>query len=414
MLNLDVIEKLIAAHDAAPVRVNAAACLNAKHKARKCRECLVCPTDAIRLNGAHVAPDAARCVECGLCASVCPTAVFTVQESAVALLDAVAPYAHIEFACPHKPDLGTTRAPHVEGVQSVKCLARLSSELLVALAAEHAHVWLDDSPCAKCPIGARAHPYILAARDAAKRLLAAWHRDDTLRCYTDPDAGLSAYARRVPRVRAKNQALSRREFFSFFTRNAGYVVSTAVATALGNPPEASPSAAESVEHPLARALTKLGTPQTEHIASERLATIQVAASCTACGVCAKICPTRAMQFRTDARYYVLAVQPHTCLGTACNLCQLICPVDALTLTAGVAASALATREPQTLRSGALTVCSRCYASFAMEPGQVLCPICRASERRQHSLALDLFQQDAFARRETAETLTQPKPDLDEV
>ncbi len=385
MLTRNVIEKLIAAADAQPVRVNAAACLNARHKERHCDACLACPTDAIQLRGAQVELDSTRCVECGLCAAVCPTRVFTTQENDAAILNAVAACANVELACPRKTDFETTRAPKVAGARQVACLARLSPELLTALAAEHETVWLNDSPCADCPIGARAHPKILAARDAANRLLAAWQRSDAIRCYTDSALGA---ARKVARIGNPNQALSRREFFSFFRSNAGRAV---VAASLGGSPKADSSRAVPDSETFSRALAKLGTPAAETVASERLATIQVAESCTACGLCAKICPTHAMEFRADGGYYVLAIQPRACLGDACGLCALICPAHAITLTAGVARDALTVSDPAPLRSGALTICRQCNTPFAAEPGQSLCPVCREIEVKRAALTRGLFK-----------------------
>ncbi len=385
MLTRNVIEKLIAAADAQPVRVNAAACLNAKHKERHCDACLACPTDAIQLRGAQVELDSARCVECGLCAAVCPTRVFTTQENDAAILNAVAAFANVEFACPRKTDFETTRAPKVAGARQVTCLARLSPELLTALAAEHETVWLDDSPCADCPIGARAHPQILAARDAANRLLAAWNRGGVVRCYADSELGA---ARKVGRIGNPNESLSRREFFSFFRSNAGRAV---VAASLSGSPKADSDRVAPDSETFSRALAKLGTPAAETVASERLATIQVAESCTACGLCAKICPTHAMEFRADGGYYVLAIQPRTCLGDACGLCALICPAHAITLTPGIARDALTVSDPAPLRSGALTICRQCNTPFAAEPGQALCPVCREIEAKRAALTRGLFK-----------------------
>jgi ferredoxin len=378
VLSLEIIEKMIAASNARPVHVNAAACLNAKHKDRHCDLCLACPTDAIRLNGAQAELDAARCVECGLCAAVCPTGVFTTNgASDDAILNAAASFANIEFACPQTKQGDAARAPNIEGVQSIVCLARLSPEFLAALATEHNSVWLNDLPCAERPIGARAHRQILAARDATNRLLAVWNRSNAVHCYTDPGTELGE-SRRVPRLSNEKKPMSRRDFFLFFSRNSD-----------SNPPS---SNIVSRDRLLARALTKLGAPQTEFVASERFATIRVAEACTACGLCAKICPTHAVQFRTDAGSFLLAVNPRDCLGGACGLCKLICPVGVTTLTPGVARDALMANEPQTLRDGALTVCGRCYTPFAMEPGQLVCPMCRDAEAKRDALVYDLFKQ----------------------
>ncbi len=385
MISFDIIEKLIAASDARPVTVNAEACLNAKHKDRACAKCLGCPTDAITLvEGTRVELNAQRCIECGLCAAVCPTRAFTASgANDGTLLDGVASDARIEFACPRAT---TTRTQNIARVTPVNCLARLSSDLLVALAAEHESIWLNDAPCSKCPIDERTHPHIVALIDAAERLLAAWKRTDVLRLYSVAESQLIE-PRAITRGAQSVAALSRRELFSFLRGNLGRAAGLVVAASMGNQPK--PASAH--VKPVDRALTKLGAAHDEHIATERFATIAVAASCTACGLCAKICPANAIEFRSDGGYFVLGFFARRCLGVDCGLCQLICPVDAIELTPGVAAHALSAPATQTLRSGALTLCNKCYTPFALEPGMLTCPMCRAAEAKRNTLLNDLFK-----------------------
>ncbi len=395
MLNLDVIQKLIELNDAQPLRVNPRLCLNAKHKGRACAKCLDCPTDAITIAGnTRVELDVARCVECGLCASVCPTHAFMLDRvSDQAILDAVAPHAHtesafgIEFACKRASD---TRAPSVERVMPVPCLARLSSDLLTALGAEHATVWLNDSPCHACPIGARTHPQIIALADAAERLLAAWNRGDTIRRYTNAESQLTE-SRQLKILMPNNPELSRRELLSFFRGNLGRAAGMVVAASLGNAPQ--PARAGLDEKPLERALTKLGKPQRDFIASQRFATIQVAPLCTACRVCAIMCPTRAIEYRETGGYFVLAFHPRACLGVECGLCQIACQPNALKLMPGATSDALGAREEQVLRAGALTICNECKALFATEPGEIHCPICRAAQAKHAELMKEFAQRN---------------------
>ncbi len=398
MLPLDLIAKLTAATSAEPVRVTATACLNTQHKDRRCTLCLACPTNAIQLHDTQVAFDETRCVECGLCAAVCPTRVFAPRENDAAILNAVVSYASLEFACARKTELGFTRAPEVSAVRQVNCLARLAPEVLIGLAVEHPTIWLNDTPCAQCPIGS-AHTQIVAARDAANRVLVAWERS-AVHCYSDAGgaAPLLGEPRRVPRAIGKTEQVSRREFFSMFSRNLGRAAGTVVASALGTRPTDEADTAISTRQFLARATAKLGAPKMARVPSERFATVQVSAACYACGLCAKICPTHALEFRVDTGYYVLAAQTRDCLGEACGLCKLFCSVKAITLTPGIAAESLHARDATHLRAGDLTVCGKCTQPFAVEPGEILCPPCRA-ERRNRAALMDEIRKIHLPREE---------------
>jgi energy-converting hydrogenase B subunit K len=395
MFNRRVVEKLIAATDAPPVRVNAAACLNAKHKGRHCDACLACPTDAIHLRGALVELDAARCTECGVCLATCPTGVFAANDSDdAAILRAAESFAHVELACQRRQPHDATRAPQVGGVVTLKCLARLSPELLTALAAEHPTVWLDDSPCADCPIGARTHPRVRVACEAANCLLAAWNRPP-IKCYTGSADQLATQARRVSGLTEKDQRASRRELFAFLSRRATQSAATVIAEMISGSPAPSVEGMDASERSrprqtLLRALTSLGGMQAEYVASDRFASIRIAESCTACGLCARICPTRALQFHAADNSFVLVLDTRNCLATACRLCELICSPHAIALTMGATRESLATNY-QTLRSGALSVCRQCSTPFAAAAGQSLCSICRDAETKRKALVDDLFK-----------------------
>ncbi len=340
--------------------------------------CLACPADALHLDGARVEFDPARCVNCGLCAAVCPTDVFEVDGTTDAgLLNAAAKFGAIEFACPRREDFENTRAPEVEELFSVPCLGGLSTELMMALAAEHPRIWLDDSHCATCPIGARTHPHIRAAVDAANEFLKAWNRSGAVRTCTEAAAELEQQPRALSH--GAPQRVSRRQFLSLFTLNAGRAAAATMAHSLSLSP--ADEAAKPMETIFARALAKLGAPANEHVQGARVATIQVTEACTACGLCAKVCPTRAIGFQADAERFALTVAPRECLGTNCDLCELICPVDALALVPGITRDALFAGHARMLQEGKMAECARCGIPIASRPGQDLCYVCQDAEKK---------------------------------
>lgn len=380
-MNFETLEKLLGAYEQAPIRVESTRCLNLRHKARACDACHACPADAIRFDDrAPVALDETKCVACGLCVSVCPSSAFSATPNDSAILDTLAAYPHVEFACKRAKQ---TRAPQIERVMTLTCLARLSGDLLFALGAEHSRVWLNDAPCVECPIGARTHPHIVALAQAARRTLAAWQRDARIMRYAEADAELGA-----PRELAAShtQPLSRRELFSFLRGNLGRAAGIAVAASLN----VTPSHADATPA-LDRALAKLGAPANDCVASECFATVRVSAACTACGLCAKQCPTRAIEFRNDGGYFVLGFQAHRCFGIECRICQLICPANAVTLEPGIASVALQSREQIVLRAGQLALCVKCQTPFAQVENETQCSVCRNAKPRYSDLVRDLFK-----------------------
>ncbi|WP_155833535.1 ATP-binding protein [Halomonas sp. BC04] len=103
--------------------------------------------------------------------------------------------------------------------------------------------------------------------------------------------------------------------------------------------------------------------------------------CQAHGVCARVCPTTALQVNEAGE---LAFDPLACLD--CGHCITACPEKALTLVAGPRAL------PWTLRQQATTRCMSCQRDFACmdsagEDATTECPACR----REKELLQDSFR-----------------------
>ncbi|MGB8644352.1 MAG: 4Fe-4S binding protein [Anaerolineae bacterium] len=359
----------------APLQVHRDACLNRRHRDSHCELCLPCPVHAIRLNNGLPELDAPRCVECGLCISICPTDVYrSTRMSDPAVIELGKRWDQVEFACQRRADVETTRTP-AQGLARLPCLARLSPELLVALAAEHAQVWLDDSLCGACPIGA-AHASIIRTVHAAQELLGAWTSAGKLHLHTESEGKLSDLPHPFPNERHTGEPLSRRAFLSLLTLNVGRAAASVATGALPIDSLPEPDTQTRVST-LQRAVTRLGAPQAD-AQGTRLVTLEIDDRCTACGLCAKICPTSAIEFKTQGDHFALAFRPAQCLGLECRLCDRICAPEAITLLPGVRREALSVGHREAVHEGALAICVKCHLPFAANGADTLCAICRGA------------------------------------
>ncbi|RIK41709.1 MAG: hypothetical protein DCC55_11050 [Chloroflexi bacterium] len=134
------------------------------------------------------------------------------------------------------------------------------------------------------------------------------------------------------------------------------------------------------------------------------ASVQVdAPRCSGCGLCARFCPTGALDFATAEETFRLQFQTAICLD--CNICVVACPEDAVQLSEMVSPSDLTEQAPVPLVEGILTRCVDCGALTARHGHHELparCYSCRQgagvvrSLRDEAGLMADLLNRIAGA------------------
>jgi formate hydrogenlyase subunit 6/NADH:ubiquinone oxidoreductase subunit I len=109
--------------------------------------------------------------------------------------------------------------------------------------------------------------------------------------------------------------------------------------------------------------------------------ISVSEACTACGVCARICPTSALQFGKFAgeTAFQLTFQAAKCVG--CDMCVHVCGPAAMNLDHDPTFARIFSQENVIIRSGWLIKCKKCGELTVALPGVELCPVCEF--RRTH-------------------------------
>jgi ferredoxin len=398
-----------------PVRIFGGRCLNVRHQARACRICIdACPVDALSIplggvvDADPIALDQESCVRCGLCLHACPTGVFAQAnppESQLAQVVAGSPSHTIELACSLKEPADLSQVPEAGVIQTPRCLAALSVPALLDLAMTGKRLWLNDSICHTCPIGG-ARQAIQRTIITANRWLQVMGHTPTLRCYLTAAEELADEPVSRPVTLGDRPIMSRRDFFSSLTRLAGQAATNLLAEgdllSSGEPSSSGGRSAEGGGHRLphhvpaqrqhlAYALRRLSPDPSALIPTDALpiADVTVTDDCTACGLCAQLCPTEAITFVSDDEYYVLNFSAALCLGNDCNLCDIGCPTNAVLFGQEVTAGELLSTRPRPVNAGRLAPCAQCGAPTAVadEADEApadeapLCYVCQAQANR---------------------------------
>ncbi|CAG0934683.1 partial NADH-quinone oxidoreductase subunit I, partial [Thermoflexales bacterium] len=384
-MNLDTLAKLSERYTTEQLIVSADRCLNSRFKQIDCRVCVeACPAEAIQLEAGQAAINAETCVRCGACVWQCPTEVFaqspglksklpeTVQAvGAASARTAPRSGTCVELRCSQvKGD--KTSVPDATIIQHPRCLAELSPAQLIELAAER-DVWLNDQACAACPLK-EAHTSIMRAVNEANRWRAAFDQPRHIHpLTTDADRNAKPRAARV--FDSANPPSDRRAFFKLFTRSL--VEASASAAKSNDTDQVRPAIPPLRGHgkpvdqrlprhvPAERArllsvIEKWGQPQRVPLDLPRVQVKEL--DCTACGLCAKFCPTGALRFQSDETYFVLDFIPAACVD--CGICAKACPTQEVSLTHDLPLLEFIGIKAQVLVAGNLAPCAMCQKPTA--------------------------------------------------
>lgn len=340
-------------------------CLRYHDKAHECQACVdVCPTRAIEL-GRPPMLDASACQYCLACLPACPTGAITAEDEAPALAHCaqVLGVRRLELLCQLNPDV--TRG--VEGVEAAirvrGCLAGLGSAALLLLAASGVEqIVVRDDACDGCP-WERASREVVEQLEEARGLLALWGGEKSLRLSGSAD---ESWAPR-PVYAADSPPVSRRDLFRMQRGDAK-----------PGGPVASGSHPFRERLRLVYALQKLGAPLTERATAPLplpgLATVTVAEGCTACGACARVCPTGALSLAIGDEGFSLTFAPQACIG--CGMCAHVCAPAVLSVESGPSyADIFESPAVWPLQQGAVAHCRRCRAPYPAATGSDFCPVC---------------------------------------
>lgn len=358
--------------------VHSERCLNRHYVQANCSRCAEsCPVTAIQVGRDDVQVDEPACVRCGVCVRACPTELFVetgspetefgeeVRRSAKRDLEIACPLAVVNGR--HGKTAVPSRAPESKCFIAPRCLGAMSAANWLELTQMGQRaVWVHDDPCATCPL-AQAHKQIQTAVREANAWLVNYGRETAVFTYTANTAPLTE----KPKLKSAAIPVRQPARRSFLRKVIGLeVVSSEDVVANGRLPQ-------SRRHLLHLLQKTSPPPEVLHTADLPLTNVIVDETrCSACGMCARLCPTRALRFVTDEEeeMFGLFFQAGDCLD--CGICTAACPEQAIAYGDEVVGETFGGERPLRLAAGLLQTCTNCPTLISTLIPHTRCYICR--------------------------------------
>ena len=257
---------------------------------------------------------------------------------------------------PH-PKLG----PSVQALQTQRCLAALSPAILFALSTSDHELLLDDSQCPDCPLAyvqtaiaetvTRSNDWLEVLPDMAFVRLRSEEDEDPIMVEQRPvhNPAMAPVSRRglFSTLRtAREKAATPEEGMEMVKSGRAVPISDRLP--------------QTLPHQHAKIISILeqhASPEIPLLAPAGFDVDIDEARCTACTLCAKFCPTGALEFSSSGESFDLRYQPSLCLGRDCGICVPACPEKAVSVSQNDEPHALLIRA--SLLEGHLTRCRRC-------------------------------------------------------
>jgi len=366
----------LASMDRSSVTYDASRCLYNLDRFATCEACMnLCPTQAIEAGK----PPVLRkddCQSCYACLPACPTSAYAADDAVAALINCAlrTEKESLEIVCRAntRANLGVSLTD--VAIQVKGCLAGLGAGAyltLTSLGLKKIVARID--ACPGCPWGS-LQPRIQQQIEEAKQLLEPYGWSDRLSW-----ASYESLDGLVERLvwNADNPPLSRRDLLRFATRQGQFAVGRAFNL---NEPASHKNLPGRDRRRIVAALNHIDSQGTVREASSLeglgYAILAVSEECTACGVCARACPTGAIIFSQNHEQstFTMSFEPKACI--ACHVCQQICAPGAISANSSPNfEEVFGQEEPILLYEGELTRCERCGAQIALHHGSRFCPLC---------------------------------------
>lgn len=354
----------------------ASRCTRYRFRYSECRRCAeVCPHEAIALSDEGVAIDSARCQNCALCVTACPTdALASGSFKTVDMLRQAIRQDHFTIACAPCGAVADAVVP---------CLGAVDAASLAYLAKRRIPVTMyGTSHCGECAHRARGAAQLTLNLEACEVLTKAAGTADARADWVPPlvDSAITP----SPTIGKDDRFIaSRRQWFRRVVgRGADELAQVAIpaSSSLPTPDQAIRPGAYAL--PERRELLQIvcqrrddqpfSLPLHETLP---LMALSLQPDCTVCEACFRVCPTGAIEIEESPADWQLKFDSDRCVG--CAVCMEVCQPRVL------AADAIFDARPEQPAGVLLALskqrCGRCDRHFVSHTRQETCPICRDDE-----------------------------------
>ena len=361
----------------AAIALNASSCVRSLAKFSECNKCeVVCPTNAIVIDGALPAINFSLCVACGGCAGVCPSEALTLD-------DFSATDFFFEFASSEETLISCRK--------NVPCLSVFSVEHIIGLASLKNGIVFDMGHCEGCDIAHTCQKQIEANAEEANYVLSAMESEAEVSleniCYVEEAIAPAPEGERRDFFRAltlKNAATAKHKF----DREVEVATDALVEHTITNDKIAllKQKGIPDKRKLLFTALKRAEKPSTFHVvdAKELSFTSQKLFDeelCTACQMCYRVCPTGSLS--SNMRNAKIDFDPFLCIK--CHICHDVCEPDALTLSDSYNIKEFFEPRVQNLVKFNVKSCNECGRLFTSIKGKDMCYQCECEEEEAREL-----------------------------
>lgn len=370
----------------------------------------ICPVNAVAISE-KCAEIQGGCTDCGVCISACPNGAFSVNgrddkkiSEEIGSRVKGQGIKKYRISCEYGDETADLILP---------CLSRLTEALLLEpIKAGASDVVILRPLCEGCS-------YKKAAPQLDRVLKQTWGLYELLGIKED-----SLFVKRIafrgdknPELRTPNselQQISRREFFGSF-RNKAIEVALAAIPENGDRDngrheifrDVIQNKTENYKRSMLLASIKdirskvnsaLRTPHTALDINKHevpsadciVAELEVNSGCTACGVCAALCPAGAITGQWTEGHYRLSYKPALC--TNCKACVEVCMPKAIKIKDSVSLNLLLGMEEVILFKAEKKSCVVCRNNFVRGESEI-CPLCEHIHNRQMAAVKNLFKKE---------------------